>query len=185
MRQQTMRVQSVLPSVCAFAIVDFIVFCCLLCCAMLLLILQKEDNVSIELNEPVSLTFALRYLNSFAKATPLSSELFSSALFSKSLAEVGSWTRHLTCVSPRNWTAHCVDGPSTHLPCRRPCSADAFTTLSQSVVRVDSACSLHAVRLIAACVLFCLVRAGTVTLSMARDLPVMVEYRISDMGHLR
>lgn len=26
---------------------------------------------------------------------------------------------------------------------------------------------------------------GTVTLSMARDLPVMVEYRISDMGHLR
>lgn len=27
--------------------------------------------------------------------------------------------------------------------------------------------------------------AGTVTLSMARDLPVMVEYRISDMGHLR
>jgi hypothetical protein len=24
-----------------------------------------------------------------------------------------------------------------------------------------------------------------VTLSMARDLPVMVEYRISDMGHLR
>jgi proliferating cell nuclear antigen len=35
---------------------------------------QKEDQVSIELNEPVSLTFALRYLNSFAKATPLSSK---------------------------------------------------------------------------------------------------------------
>lgn len=35
---------------------------------------QKEDQVSIELNEPVSLTFALRYLNSFAKATPLSGE---------------------------------------------------------------------------------------------------------------
>jgi len=30
--------------------------------------------VSIDLNEPVSLTFALRYLNSFAKATPLSGE---------------------------------------------------------------------------------------------------------------
>lgn len=26
----------------------------------------------IDLNEPVTLTFALRYLNSFAKATPLS-----------------------------------------------------------------------------------------------------------------
>jgi proliferating cell nuclear antigen len=36
---------------------------------------QKEDQVSIDLNEPVSLTFALRYLNSFAKATPLSSTL--------------------------------------------------------------------------------------------------------------
>jgi proliferating cell nuclear antigen PCNA len=34
--------------------------------------LQEEDQTSIELQEPVSLTFALRYLNSFAKATPLS-----------------------------------------------------------------------------------------------------------------
>lgn len=46
-----------------------------LCCLFLLAVdLQKEDQVSIELNEPVSLTFALRYLNSFAKATPLSSK---------------------------------------------------------------------------------------------------------------
>jgi hypothetical protein len=59
---------------------------------------QKEEQVSIDLKEPVSLTFALRYLNSFAKATPLSSH---------------------------------------------------------------------------------------VSLSMARDLPVMVDYQISDMGHLR
>jgi hypothetical protein len=43
-------------------------------CSLLLLALQKEDQVAIELNEPVSLTFALRYLNSFAKATPLSGE---------------------------------------------------------------------------------------------------------------
>lgn len=64
------------------------------CCSLS----QKEDQVSIDLKEPVSLTFALRYLNSFAKATPLSSH---------------------------------------------------------------------------------------VTLSMARDLPVMVDYQISDMGHLR
>lgn len=34
---------------------------------------KPEDAVVVELQEPVTLTFALRYLNSFAKATPLSS----------------------------------------------------------------------------------------------------------------
>lgn len=34
--------------------------------------LQPEDATVIEMNEPVSLTFALRYMNSFTKATPLS-----------------------------------------------------------------------------------------------------------------
>jgi len=38
-----------------------------------MLIVQEEEQTTIELQEPVSLTFALRYLNSFAKATPLSS----------------------------------------------------------------------------------------------------------------
>jgi len=33
---------------------------------------EEEDAVAIKLEEKVSLTFALRYLNSFAKATPLS-----------------------------------------------------------------------------------------------------------------
>ena len=35
---------------------------------------KKEDEVetTIDVNEPVQLTFALRYLNSFTKATPLS-----------------------------------------------------------------------------------------------------------------
>lgn len=32
----------------------------------------QDQATSIELNEPVMLTFALRYLNSFTKATPLS-----------------------------------------------------------------------------------------------------------------
>jgi proliferating cell nuclear antigen len=36
-------------------------------------VLQEEEQTTIELQEPVSLTFALRYLNSFAKATPLAS----------------------------------------------------------------------------------------------------------------
>ena len=34
--------------------------------------LQPEEATVIEMNEPVSLTFALRYMNSFTKATPLS-----------------------------------------------------------------------------------------------------------------
>lgn len=33
---------------------------------------KPEEATSIDINEPVALTFALRYLNSFAKATPLS-----------------------------------------------------------------------------------------------------------------
>lgn len=36
---------------------------------------QVEDQTRIELNEPVALTFALRYLNSFAKATPLATHV--------------------------------------------------------------------------------------------------------------
>lgn len=59
---------------------------------------KEEEQTTIELQEPVSLTFALRYLNSFAKATPISS---------------------------------------------------------------------------------------SVTLSLSKDLPIVVEYRIADMGHIR
>jgi len=36
---------------------------------------KEEDAVVIEMQEPVSLTFACRYLNSFTKATPLSSQV--------------------------------------------------------------------------------------------------------------
>ena len=36
---------------------------------------QEEEQTTIELQEPVMLTFALRYLNSFAKATPLSTSV--------------------------------------------------------------------------------------------------------------
>lgn len=35
--------------------------------------LQPEEATIIEMNDPVSLTFALRYMNSFTKATSLSS----------------------------------------------------------------------------------------------------------------
>jgi hypothetical protein len=40
-----------------------------------LLVLQPEDATIIEMEEPVSLTFALRYMNSFTKATPLSNQV--------------------------------------------------------------------------------------------------------------
>lgn len=36
---------------------------------------QKEDQTIIDLKEPVALTFALRYLTSFAKATPLATHV--------------------------------------------------------------------------------------------------------------
>jgi len=36
---------------------------------------KEEEATVVELQEPVSLTFALRYLNSFTKATPLSSQV--------------------------------------------------------------------------------------------------------------
>jgi len=36
---------------------------------------KEEEAVSIELQEPVTLTFACRYLNSFTKATPLSGQV--------------------------------------------------------------------------------------------------------------
>lgn len=37
-----------------------------------LCLLKPDEATVIEMQEPVSLTFALRYLNSFTKATPLS-----------------------------------------------------------------------------------------------------------------
>jgi proliferating cell nuclear antigen len=36
---------------------------------------DEEDQIQIKLEEEVSLTFALRYLNYFAKATPLSTQV--------------------------------------------------------------------------------------------------------------
>lgn len=36
---------------------------------------KEEDAVSIEMQEPVTLTFACRYLNAFTKATPLSNQV--------------------------------------------------------------------------------------------------------------
>ena len=36
---------------------------------------KEEESVVVDMNEAVCLTFALRYLNFFAKATPLSTQV--------------------------------------------------------------------------------------------------------------
>jgi len=41
---------------------------------------KEEEAVIIEMQEPVTLTFACRYLNSFTKATPLSNQVIISLL---------------------------------------------------------------------------------------------------------
>lgn len=37
---------------------------------------KEEEAVTIEMQEPVTLTFACRYLNYFTKATPLSPQVY-------------------------------------------------------------------------------------------------------------
>jgi proliferating cell nuclear antigen len=37
--------------------------------------MQPEEATIIEMKEPVTLTFALRYMNSFTKATPLANQV--------------------------------------------------------------------------------------------------------------
>lgn len=36
---------------------------------------KKEERVSVKMSEPICLAFSLKYLNHFAKATPLSSQV--------------------------------------------------------------------------------------------------------------
>lgn len=56
--------------------------------SLLPLLLPSSLQVSIELNEPVTLTFATRYLVSFSKATPLSSSV---TLSLKADTPLGGW----------------------------------------------------------------------------------------------
>ena len=49
---------------------------------------KEDDQVSVELNEPVQLTFALRYLNHFSKASPLSPTV---SLSLKADSPLGQW----------------------------------------------------------------------------------------------
>uniref|UniRef100_A0A670J5K6 DNA sliding clamp PCNA n=1 Tax=Podarcis muralis TaxID=64176 RepID=A0A670J5K6_PODMU len=50
---------------------------------------KEEESVTIEMNEAVQLTFALRYLNFFTKATPLSSTVTLSMSAGVPLADMG------------------------------------------------------------------------------------------------
>lgn len=61
--------------ICIFEIDEYLncsSFALRTCGYLLICDLQPEEATVIEMNEPVSLTFALRYMNSFTKATPLS-----------------------------------------------------------------------------------------------------------------
>ena len=55
---------------------------------------KPEDNTVIDMQEPVALTFALRYLNSFAKATPLSPSV---RAHPDSLAKILELRQSLSC----------------------------------------------------------------------------------------
>lgn len=119
----------------------------------------QEEATVIDLNEPVTLTFALRYLNSFAKATPLSTtvsdptscdsrwDALSAAKEAPALGSVNFRTGWLALKMLPLAAAGCLLKPTDRSP----------------------HCVAHA----------------QVTLSMSRELPVVVEYRIADMGHIR
>jgi len=63
--------------------------------------------VLIDLNEPVTLTFALRYLNSFAKATPLSNTVCGFGISWATLPETdSSLLDSFCCIQPHN--RHCA-----------------------------------------------------------------------------
>ncbi len=57
----------------------------------------------IDMQEPVALTFALRYLNSFAKATPLASQVSCTALGETCQQMQGDSAAHLHMRSYHGW----------------------------------------------------------------------------------
>ena len=64
---------------------------------------RPEENVVIDMQEPVALTFALRYLNSFAKATPLASQVSCTALGETCQQMQGDSAAHLHMRSYHGW----------------------------------------------------------------------------------
>ena len=69
----------------------------------------------IDMQEPVALTFALRYLNSFAKATPLASQVFALHLWSTSTAGL----THCGANNALPAQLHNTDTDTS--PCLHPC----------------------------------------------------------------
>lgn len=59
---------------------------------------KEEEAVIIEMNQAVSLTFALRYLNYFAKATPLSPQVTLSMSQDVPLGKNQSRNLQLICI---------------------------------------------------------------------------------------
>lgn len=99
---------------------------------------KPEEQTFIELHEPVALTFALRYLNNFAKVR-------------------------------RRWPA---------LACCTPCMAvlpgTAPATATSSLLRAAPPRALQATPL-----------TPVVKIGLTKDLPIVVEYQIGEMGHIK
>ncbi|KAL6785327.1 PCN1A [Auxenochlorella protothecoides x Auxenochlorella symbiontica] len=106
---------------------------------------QSEEQTVIDMNEPVVLTFALRYLNSFTRATGLSP-----MVVRWPDDAWGRLCRPTAHVQSSRWPLRCLRGPRTIF---RHTGTVYPPTLQQ--------------------------------IKLSKDLPVVVEYRIADMGFVR
>lgn len=106
---------------------------------------QSEEQTVIDMNEPVVLTFALRYLNSFTRATGLSP-----MVVRWPDDAWGRLCRPTAHVQSSRWPLRCLRGPRTIF---RHTGTLFPPTLQQ--------------------------------IKLSKDLPVVVEYRIADMGFVR
>ena len=64
---------------------------------------KEDDQVSVELNQPVTLTFSTRYLVSFSKATPLASSVTLSLKAETPLGRLSPPTSLSPQLSPLHW----------------------------------------------------------------------------------
>ena len=108
---------------------------------------KEDEQVTVELNQPVTLTFSTRYLVSFSKATPLSSSV---TLSLKAETPLGRQHSFPNC--------HLIH-PFLYLFGEK--SQPTYSTYSSQLAHLRSF----------ACYFLLL--------------PPVVEYRISDVGHLR
>ena len=151
---------------------------------------RPEESVTIDMQEPVALTFALRYLNSFAKASVLSPQV---------APALGSYTatglsflvgRSTPCVSAAhrmhncNWNAPCVHLPIEAALICQPNAQSCMYNVGECTEPLPGQFAQRAL---------CAWQADAmhahwplqVTISMSTELPVVVRYHMQDLGKLR